>query len=273
MSLTKVTIGGATLYHGESLELLHSLAPGSVDALITDPPYSSGGAFRGDRAMDTKTKYLATGSGNIEKTHDFGGDNRDQRSFHFWSALWASAALRAAKPGSPCLIFSDWRQLPISTDYLQAGGWVWRGIVPWAKKAARPQMGRFSAQCEYVIWGSAGPMPVERGVGCLPGFYEYAYPSDREHVTQKPVPLMEDMILICQGGGDRSRSVHGLRHDGRGCNQARPAVHRLRAERRVLRHSLSTHRRGHQAGGPLWPGSGTGKPAAGDRALIGAALL
>jgi site-specific DNA-methyltransferase (adenine-specific) len=196
-----VVIGNATLYFGEALDVLQRLEPGTVDAVITDPPYSSGGAFRGDRAMDTKSKYLSSGSGNLQKTEDFGGDNRDQRSFHFWSVLWSSAALRASKVGAPGLFFTDWRQLPVSTDYLQGGGWVWRGIVPWAKKAARPQMGRFSAQCEYVVWGSAGPMPLERDVGCLPGFYEFAYPTDREHITQKPVDLMSAMVEICPPNG------------------------------------------------------------------------
>jgi len=197
----RVVIGNATLYCCDALAMLEALVPASVDAVITDPPYSSGGAFRGDRAMDTKSKYLSSGSGNRDVTHNFGGDNRDQRSFHFWSTLWAAAALRAAKPGAPALFFTDWRQLPISTDYLQAGGWVWRGVVPWVKKTHRPQMGRFGAQCEYVVWGSAGPMPADRGVGCLPGFFEYSYPTDREHVTQKPVDLMLDMVQICEGGG------------------------------------------------------------------------
>lgn len=201
MTVHIVTIGLATLYQGEALEVLDALGEGMADAVITDPPYSSGGQFRGDRAMDTKTKYLSSSSSSQERTTNFGGDNRDQRSFHFWSTLWSAAALRVAKPGAPALFFTDWRQLPVSTDYLQAGGWVWRGVVPWAKKTARPQMGRFSAQCEYVVWGSAGPMAVEREVGCLPGFYEFAYPSDREHVTQKPVDLMEAMVAICAPGG------------------------------------------------------------------------
>lgn len=196
-----VHIGGATLYHGDALDLLQSLVPGTADALITDPPYSSGGAFRGDRAMDTKAKYLSSGSGNHERTTDFGGDNRDQRSFHFWSALWSSAALRASKPGAPALFFTDWRQLPITTDYLQAGGWVWRGLVPWVKKSPRPQMGRFTSAAEYVVWGSAGPMPIDRGVGCLPGFYEFSSPQEREHITQKPVELMAAMCEICEPQG------------------------------------------------------------------------
>jgi site-specific DNA-methyltransferase (adenine-specific) len=191
------TIGNATLYLGDCLTVLPTLS--GADAIITDPPYSSGGQFRGDRAQDTRVKYLESGSANHGLTN-FSGDTRDQRSFHFWSALWSSAAMQACKEGAVACFFTDWRQLPISTDYMQAGGWIWRGLVPWVKPSFRPQMGRFGAQCEYIVWGSAGPLPVDREVGCLKGFYEYAYPTDREHVTQKPEPLMTDIVQIVPAG-------------------------------------------------------------------------
>jgi site-specific DNA-methyltransferase (adenine-specific) len=194
----RVVIGNATLYHGDSLEVLQDLE--GIDAVITDPPYSSGGQFRSDRSNDPRTKYLESGSSN-QSLAAFSGDNRDQRGFHFWSSLWAGAALRATKEGGIAVFFTDWRQLPISTDYMQAGGWIWRGVVPWVKSTYRPQMGRFGAQCEYAIWGSAGPLPTERGVGCLPGFFKYAPPQDREHVTQKPDDLMRDIVQIVPAGG------------------------------------------------------------------------
>lgn len=200
MSIERVTIGNATLYLGESLEVLQSLEPGSVDAVITDPPYSSGGFTRGDRVQDVKTKCLQSDSGNQSRLQGFTGDTRDQRGFHFWSALWSAAAMRATKPGGPACFFTDWRQLPVSTDYMQAGGWIWRGVVPWAKPAYRPQMGRFGAQCEYVVWGSNGPMPTDRGVGCLPGFFDAMAPQQREHVTQKPVPMMAEIVAIAPPG-------------------------------------------------------------------------
>ncbi|MEN6296978.1 MAG: hypothetical protein ABFC92_03405 [Rectinema sp.] len=44
-------IGDATLYLADCLEVLPTL--GRVDAVVTDPPYSSGGQFRGDRARST----------------------------------------------------------------------------------------------------------------------------------------------------------------------------------------------------------------------------
>lgn len=191
-------IGNATLYCGDALQVFPRLS--GCDALVTDPPYSSGGQFASSRAQDPRNKYPKAGYTGADLP-SFSGDNRDQRGFHFWSAVWASAAMSACKDGAVVCLFSDWRQLPISTDYLQAGGWTWRGIVPWVKTSHRPQLGRFGAQCEYVVWGSAGAMPLDRGVGTLPGFYEYASPRRREHITQKPLELMADLLKIVPPGG------------------------------------------------------------------------
>ena len=65
-----------TLYLGDSLAVLAELETGSVDAVITDPPYSSGGMVRGDRAQtDTKSKYSGS-YGNQPDHADFTGDSR-----------------------------------------------------------------------------------------------------------------------------------------------------------------------------------------------------
>lgn len=191
----------ATLYGGDALAVLPSLPAASVDAVITDPPYSSGGMVRGDRTGDVHTKYVRSDSVSGMELDSFTGDNRDQRSYAYWCALWLGECLRVTRPGGACLLFTDWRQLPATTDALQAGGWVWRGIVPWAKINARPQAGRFSAHCEYVVWGSAGPRPIEIGDACLPGFYQVNAPREREHITQKPLSVMRDLVKIAPAGG------------------------------------------------------------------------
>ena len=51
------------------------------------------------------------------------------------------------------------------------------------------------------MWGSNGPMPVNRPVGCLPGVFRYANPQNRTHVTEKPLQLMRDLVKICVPGG------------------------------------------------------------------------
>jgi len=46
------------IVHGDLMRLLLTLPDDSVDAVVTDPPYSSGGMFRGDRTNQSgREKY------------------------------------------------------------------------------------------------------------------------------------------------------------------------------------------------------------------------
>lgn len=194
----------AEVIHGDCLAVMRGMPDASVDAVVTDPPYSSGGMFRGDRMQDVKTKYVSTDSMNQHRLGTFAGDSRDQRGFQYWCALWLSEALRISRPGGVCAVFCDWRQLPTTSDSLQAGGWVWRGIGVWHKPSARPVQGRFTNACEYVVWGTNGPRELEAlGGSALAGHWTIASPrgEDREHITQKPVALMEKLVEIVPVGG------------------------------------------------------------------------
>lgn len=192
--------GRVTLYGGEALAVLAALPDASVDAVI-DPPYSSGGQFRADRAASTSSKYFRTGSPS-QDIADFSGDSRDSRAYGYWSALWMAEAMRATKPGGVLAVFTDWRQLPTTSDAIQAGGWIWRGVVPWWKPAGRPVQGRWANQCEYVVWGTNGPRPLDALDGkALPGFYQCNSPREREHQTQKPVEVMRHLVKIVPPAG------------------------------------------------------------------------
>jgi site-specific DNA-methyltransferase (adenine-specific) len=210
---------GAVLFNADCREVLATLPPGSVDAVVTDPPYSSGGPFRSDRAADPIKKYLDTGSGHAARLPTFSGDNRDQRSFTLWCSDWMAQCLAATRPGGALFCFIDWRNLPCVIDAVQVGGWVYRGIVPWNKTAGvRPRLGWFRSQCEYAVCASAGALEVpdgrRQGVGragpggsggdqracpALEGFFTLSshgptFTSGRRHITEKPVPLMEWLL-------------------------------------------------------------------------------
>lgn len=189
-------IGAATLYLGDALRVIPEWR--DVGMVLTDPPYSSGGAFRGDRIVATSLKYQSREQrGNFT---EFSGDNRDQRSFTLWSALWLGMLREASLPGTICGVFTDWRQLPATTDAIQAGGWVWRGIVPWDKtERARPQKGRYRAQCEYLVWGSNGPLANDGP--CAPGVFRMsALSEERHHIAAKPVDLMGALMQLAPKG-------------------------------------------------------------------------
>jgi site-specific DNA-methyltransferase (adenine-specific) len=149
------------LYHGNALTILPVLPTASVDAVVTDPPYSSGGVSLSAKQSDPAQKYQT--SGTIRTYPPMLGDGKDQRAFTAWAMLWLSECWRVAKDGAPLLIFTDWRQLPSMTDAIQAAGWFWLGIVPWNKRGARPQLGKFRQQCEYVLFGSKGRFQPANG--------------------------------------------------------------------------------------------------------------
>jgi site-specific DNA-methyltransferase (adenine-specific) len=189
-----------TLYCGDCLEILPKLAAGSIDAVVTDPPYSSGGQFRGDRANSTASKYL--GSYNSTTAGDLPeviGDSRDSMGWAFWSTLWMTRCKAICNPGAYAAVFTDWRQLPNCTNVIQAAGFVWRGVGVWDKGGSvRPMSGRFAHQSEYFVWGTNGPIGWDYSKPSAPGvFRENVVASKhRNHQTEKPVSVLESMLSV-----------------------------------------------------------------------------
>lgn len=189
---------GVRIYCGEALNLIASIE--EYDALVTDPPYSSGGQFRGDRTNDTVSKYVQ--SGTVAVRPEFSGDNRDQRGYLAWCSLWMAAALQSSRPGAAIAVFTDWRQLPTTTDAVQAGGWVWRGLGVWDKtEGSRPRMGGLRSQCEFIVWGTSGSLDSERNPIALPGVVRTSVVGDKEHIAEKPLELMRWLVRLAPEGG------------------------------------------------------------------------
>lgn len=221
----------ATIYHGDMFEVLHDLH--GIGAVVTDAPYSSGGAYRSDRTRQTTDKYVATST--MTYNHEFAGDNRDQRSFAVWCTMWLAAALHASVPGAPLVSFIDWRQLPTLTDAVQAGGWVWRGFSTWWKPGIRMQAGRFSLSAEYLVTGSNGPVVAGR-----------RSPAERVQPRagarrRQGAHRGETDAGAALGPRDRPgrrrcpRPVHGFRRDARRVESRRPPLDRDRRRRALLR--------------------------------------
>lgn len=75
------------LLHGDCLTLMKEVEPGSVDLVLCDPPYSSGGTHAGDRKANTTAKYT---------DRDFDGLQGCQRSP---VTTWTSGASRPSCDG------------------------------------------------------------------------------------------------------------------------------------------------------------------------------
>lgn len=192
--MTQVQFDNAALYNGDALAVLADIPDDCVDAVLTDPPYSSGGASLSAKQADPASKYQTSGTKRYYPP--MLGDAKDQRSWIMWCSLWLGQCLRIAQDGAPIMVFTDWRQLPAITDALQGAGWRWLGIIPWDKRSARPQMGRFRQQCEFVVYGSKGRLAASSR-SCLPGLYSYpVIAAQKNHLTSKPVTLIHDLLAI-----------------------------------------------------------------------------
>lgn len=189
-------------FRGSALHLMTQFPSNWADAIIADPPYSSGGFTRGDRTADPATKYVENSADMIRAS--FAGDNRDARAWLYWMALWLSEAHRIVKPGGYCLTFCDWRQIGLAIDSIQAGGWIYRGLVVWNKggSARAPNTAYFRHQCEFVVWGTKGPTLADNHDGPWPGCYSLRIrPGEKQHITAKPIDLMRDLLRCVPAGG------------------------------------------------------------------------
>jgi site-specific DNA-methyltransferase (adenine-specific) len=187
------------LHLADASEFVRSLPPASIDMLLTDPPYCSGGLHRAARVKSTSEKYMHSSSQELYDDFDF--DNMDQRSWLWWCQGWLTSAQRALKPGGLVVCFIDWRQLPALTDVIQAAGFTLRGLAVWDKTVggARPRNGGFKQQTEFIVWASKGDL-VQSGI-YLPGVFQCRVPKPKQHLTEKPFDIAREIVSLVPAGG------------------------------------------------------------------------
>lgn len=187
-------IHGQRIVQGDSFSFLGTV-PGQFDAVITDPPYSSGGLYRADRAGSSSEKYVQQGQ---TKTYDeFSGESKSELVQLKWQWLWMEQAHQLTRQAGYLLVFSDWRMLGVTIHAMQMAGWTQRGLCVWDKGLATraPHKGYARHQCEYIVWGTKGACKKATHAGPFPGCYQYPVNHHhKNHMTAKPVGLLRDLV-------------------------------------------------------------------------------
>lgn len=73
------------IIHGDSLTVLESFPPSTFDAVITDPPYASGGRTQAEKSKATAKKYSSMAA---TRRPILTANAKDQRSWTRWAAEW-----------------------------------------------------------------------------------------------------------------------------------------------------------------------------------------
>ena len=99
-----------TLYHGDCVEIMGAMDGVSVDAVITDPPYCSGGALEAQKnsgGQGHRSERLA--SGEVEW---FAADNMTTGGLVWLVRAVLLESRRVMKANRSAFVFTDWRMVP-----------------------------------------------------------------------------------------------------------------------------------------------------------------
>jgi DNA modification methylase len=181
------TIGDATLYLGDCMEILPTL--GKVDAVITDPPYSAHVHASGMRGANGW-------KGEISVERNLGFDAITAEQIAGLSAF-ASTAARWS------LVFSDTESAHLWREAMESAALQYVRTAFWKKTGGAPQFtgDRPAVACEAIT--VCHPKGRKRwNGGGKHGFYDVPIVLDRGgpesearvHTTQKPLALMSALV-------------------------------------------------------------------------------
>jgi DNA modification methylase len=177
---------------GDALDVLRSLPDRSVSAIVTDPPYCSGGNTEAARKGATKQGIRG------EQTEALGWFAADSMTTPGLVWLLRSVAFEAERvlvPGGSLLAFTDWRMWSNLAPALESGGLRLQSMVVWDKGSAGMGTG-FKPTHELVIHLCNGAGKFHDLCGSNVLRFGRVHSTARDHPTQKPVDLLQSLVRV-----------------------------------------------------------------------------
>lgn len=166
----------------DDVRALFGGAPVSVDAILTDPPYCSGGLQEaGKRSGSIGTFGEAWGGVSLE---------RDNLSTSGYLVLIAMALSHVS--AQRLYMFTDWRMWEWTKQAVEAGGYPARQMLVWDKGSAG--MGNdYKSQAELCLYARIGPGQLQ---GSKASVMSFPRSGNTSHPTEKPVPLLRELMQL-----------------------------------------------------------------------------
>lgn len=187
----------AKILFSDCLLALPKIEDETVDAVVTDPPYCSGG-FSESGKKSAKGQGLR--SETLKKIGWFANDNMTTGGLVWLLRACMVEAERILKPGGSALIFTDWRMVPALAPALESSGLRYQNQIVWDKGS--PGLGTgFRPQHEMILHYVKGSAVFH---DCAAGNVIRCPRTSRKiktHQTEKPVQLLESLIRVVSPEG------------------------------------------------------------------------
>lgn len=207
---------GVRLYHGDVLETLERLPDACIDMIFADPPYNlSNGGFSchaGKRVSVNKGKWDK--SAGVESDFEFHKN-------------WIAACKRVLRPNGSLWVSGTYHSIYACGFALQQQGWHFINDIAWFKPNAAPNLScrMFTASHETLIWARKSKQAkhtfnyaamkdgdwkkdiLKKPNTQMRSVWAIGTPMREEkmhgkHPTQKPLSLIERIVLAASNKGD-----------------------------------------------------------------------
>ncbi len=163
-----------TILNGDCIDVMRKLERGSVDFILTDPPYITRYRGRDGRtvANDDNARWLKPAFNQMH---------------------------RVLKYGSFCLSFYGWNKVDLFMDAWRSAGFDIVGHIVFRKRyASSSRFLRYSHEQAYLLAKGAVRPPAQPICDVI----DFDYTGNRLHPTQKPVQALRPLIeSFCKPGG------------------------------------------------------------------------
>ncbi len=189
--MSRFDIGNGSIWLGDCLELMKQIPDGSVDCVVTDPPYKviSGGTAHGDKlGFGWEQSVLKGNNGKIFKHNNVS------------ITAFMTEFYRILKDGTHCYVMINNKNLRELLNVADKIGFGFHNLLDWKKNNATANRW-YMKDKELCLLFYKKPAKRINDCGSKSSF-PFDNPRNKAHPTEKPVELMQYYIENSSQPGD-----------------------------------------------------------------------
>lgn len=175
---------------GDSVEVLHTLAPACADLVFADPPYN----------LQLAQKLTRPDQSVVDAVDEDWDKFTDFHAYDAFTRAWLLAARRIMKPQATIFVIGSYHNIfRVGAIMQDLGFWILNDIV-WRKNNPMPNFRgrRFTNAHETMIWAARDP-----------GAKGYTFNYEALKAANEDCQMRSDWLLPICSGGERLKDAQG----------------------------------------------------------------
>lgn len=170
------------IFNDDCLKIMKDIPDGSIDLVVTDPPYKTITGGDCDGKNSERPKGMLSGNRKLFKNQNMKISD------------WIPEVFRVLKNGSHCYIFTNSLNLKEMLDESDKAGFKLHNLLIWEKNNCTPSQ-YYMKNCEYILFLRKGKAKWINNIGESKTVHKFNnIIGNKNHPTEKPVDLLKFYI-------------------------------------------------------------------------------